>query len=144
MSAAAGLAALVPAVITALKAQSSLTTLLDSASAVYDGDSPNPTQGAQPVKYLVVRTPSFVPTGVFSSIGADNVIEIHIWHPGKPTVPVLAIVREIGVALDGVKLSLGGSLRHWTGETSLLAILDDPGKTPAEKHGIVSYASRTQ
>lgn len=145
MSAAAGLVALQAAIIAALKAAGGVTSLLDSANAVYDGVAPNPTSGAQPSKYLVVRSPTFIQTGVFNSIGADNGLEIHVWHPSRKDAPVLAIVAAIGDALDGVKLSLaGGAIRHWTGETQLIGILDDTQATPPLKHGIVAYLGRTQ
>lgn len=140
---AAGIVALVPAIVAALKASGALVALLDSADAVYEGRAPNPTSGAQPSKYLVVTMPSYVPTAVLHSDGADNAVEIHIWYPGGRNVPVLAIVKEIAIALDGVALSLSGA-RHWTGEAQLIAITDDTSITPSGKHGIVQYFSRTQ
>lgn len=143
MSAADGIVALQAAIIAALKAAGGVTSLLDSANAVYDAVAPNPTTGAQPAKYLVVRSPSFVQTGVFNSIGADNALEIHIWHNSRKDAPVLAIVAAIGAALDGVRLNLGG-VRHWTGETQLISILDDVQATPPLKHGILAYLGRTQ
>jgi hypothetical protein len=140
---AAGMVALIPAVVAALKARAQLVALLDSAAAVYEGRAPNPTSGAQPSKYVVVTTPTYVPTAVLHSDGADNGLELHIWYPGGRNVPVVAIVNEIAIALDGVALTLAGA-RHWTGETQLIAITDDTSITPSGKHGIVQYFSRTQ
>lgn len=144
MSHGAGLVALIPAVIAALKARAQLTTLLDNANAVYEGRAPNPTSGTQPSKYLVVRTPTRTNAAVLHSEGAENGLEIHIWYPGGRELPVVQIANEIGIALDGVTLNLGGAARHWTGETQLLAVTDDTSITPTGKHGIVQYFSRTQ
>lgn len=146
MSGGAGLVALIPAVVTALRASSGLNALLDAdtAKGVHEGRAPNPTTGAQPSKYCVVKTGTRVGAAVLHSEGADNGLEIHIFYPGGRELPVAQIANEIGIALDGVTLNLGGAARHWTGETQLLGILDDLSVTPTGKHGIVQYFSRTQ
>jgi len=138
--------ALVPAVITALRASTTLNNLLDTGTAkgVHDGDAPNPTQGAQPTKYIVVRSPSASAEGVFGSVGANCALELHVWHPLPGESEVRSIVAAIGVALEGVALSLGGGFRHWSSACFLIGSFNDTQAKPPMKHGVVRYEARVQ
>ncbi len=140
------LAALAPAVVTALRAPAGLNGLLDgdASKGIHEGGAPNPTTGDQPERYVVVRSASSLPTGVFSSIGANCALELHVWYPGRSESPVLSIIAEIGKALEGIKLSLGGSFRHWDGTCQLIGILDDTNARPVSKHAIIRYEARVQ
>lgn len=140
------LGAVAPAVVTALRASVGLNALVDpdASKGIHEGGAPNPTTGTQPEKYVVVRSASSLPAGVFSSVGANAALELHVWYPGRSETPVLAIIAEIGKALEGVKLSLGGSFRHWDGTCQLIGILDDTNARPVSKHAIVRYEARVQ
>ncbi len=137
---------LVDAVLAALRGASALNALLDAdaASGIHDGGAANPTTGTQPEKYVVVRSPSTSPTGVFSSVGANCVLELHIWYPTRAEGPVRAIAAEIGIILEGTRLTLAGGLRHWGGSCFLIGVLDDNAARPPLKHGIIRYEARVQ
>jgi len=137
---------LTDAVVTALRANTSLNSLLDAGTekGVHDGGAPNPTDGAQPLRYIVVRSPSTSPTGVFSSVGGLCVLELHVWYPTRQEGPIRAIAAQCGITLEGTRLTLSGSFRHWGGSCFLIGILDDNAARPPLKHGIIRYEARVQ
>ena len=81
------IAPITDAVLAALRASSALNALLDAdaAKGVHDGKAPNPTHGAQPERYVVVRSPSTIPTGVFAGVGSTVTYTLDVVTPPWPS-----------------------------------------------------------